>query len=107
MPLLSRLIHNHKSGMCHGKTHKDMVEKLASVSYVMFVLMHMITHIIYIIYLQSIYLSIYIHIHQAGIVKAPINKQALLSVDRRNYVLNKDYAYEDSPQPIGYGATIR
>ncbi|KAL7534595.1 hypothetical protein ACHAXR_005973 [Thalassiosira sp. AJA248-18] len=43
---------------------------------------------------------------KAGIVKLPINKQALLSVDRRNYVLNEDYAYSDSPQPIGYGATI-
>lgn len=39
-------------------------------------------------------------------MKASINKQALLSVDRRNYVLNPDYAYEDSPQPIGYAATI-
>jgi len=45
---------------------------------------------------------------QAGIIKSPINEAALLSVDRRNYVLpnNMDYAYEDSPQPIGYGATI-
>lgn len=44
----------------------------------------------------------------AGIIKSPINEAALLSVDRRNYVLpnNMDYAYEDSPQPIGYGATI-
>lgn len=42
----------------------------------------------------------------AGIVKAPINIQALLSVDRRNYVNNEDAAYTDSPQPIGYGATI-
>mmetsp|Transcript_11878 Transcript_11878/g.21955 ORF Transcript_11878/g.21955 Transcript_11878/m.21955 type:complete len:329 (+) Transcript_11878:89-1075(+) len=69
---------NHKpkplmrAWMCHGKTHKEMVDKLAL----------------------------------AGIVKASINKQALLSVDRRNYVLNEDYAYADSPQPIGYGATI-
>ncbi|KAL3794978.1 hypothetical protein ACHAWO_003384 [Cyclotella atomus] len=42
----------------------------------------------------------------AGIVKSPINIEALTKVDRKNYVLNKDYAYEDSPQPIGYGATI-
>ena len=72
-------------------------------------------HIIY--HLFTINISFYLYPHpplstlyimpQAGIVKAPINKQALLSVDRRNYVLNEDYAYEDSPQPIGYGATIR
>ena len=43
---------------------------------------------------------------QAGIVKTPINKEALLRVDRKNYVLKSDYAYEDAPQPIGYGATI-
>ncbi|KAL7547506.1 hypothetical protein ACHAWF_010797 [Thalassiosira exigua] len=61
-----------RAWMCHGKTHRDMVDRLAS----------------------------------AGIVKAPINKQALLSVDRRNYILNKEYAYEDSPSPIGYGQTI-
>ncbi|KAL9189726.1 hypothetical protein ACHAXT_009401 [Thalassiosira profunda] len=62
-----------RAWMCHGRTHREMVDKLAS----------------------------------AGIVKAPINKQALLSVDRRNYVLNTDYAYEDTPQSIGYSATIR
>jgi protein-L-isoaspartate(D-aspartate) O-methyltransferase len=43
---------------------------------------------------------------QAGIVKASINKEALLRVDRKNYVLKPNYAYEDSPQPIGYGQTI-
>lgn len=61
-----------RAWMCHGKTHREMVEKLAS----------------------------------AGIVKASVNKQALLLVDRRNYVLNEDSSYADSPQPIGYGATI-
>ena len=43
---------------------------------------------------------------QAGIVKNPINKQALLAVDRRNYVQMEEIAYEDTPQPIGYGQTI-
>ena len=43
---------------------------------------------------------------QAGIVKAPINKQALLSVDRRNYVRDEEFAYDDSPQYLGYGQTI-
>jgi len=42
----------------------------------------------------------------AGIVKSPINIEALVKVDRKNYVNNRDYAYEDSPQSIGYGATI-
>ncbi|KAL3796698.1 hypothetical protein HJC23_009998 [Cyclotella cryptica] len=61
-----------RAWMCHGRTHREMIDKLAS----------------------------------AGIVKSPVNIEALLKVDRKNYVLNKDYAYEDSPQPIGYGATI-
>jgi protein-L-isoaspartate(D-aspartate) O-methyltransferase len=45
---------------------------------------------------------------QAGIVKSAINKEALLRVDRKNYVLKstEDNAYEDSPLPIGYAATI-
>jgi protein-L-isoaspartate(D-aspartate) O-methyltransferase len=43
---------------------------------------------------------------QAGIVKSAINKEALLRVDRKNYVLKSDYAYEDSPLPIGFGQTI-
>ncbi len=29
-----------------------------------------------------------------------------MSVDRRNYVIDASRAYDDSPQPIGYGATI-
>lgn len=45
---------------------------------------------------------------QAGIVKSPINKAALLRVDRKNYVLGTqmDSAHQDSPLPIGYGQTI-
>ena len=42
----------------------------------------------------------------ANIIKSTINKDALLAVDRRNYVPDITYAYDDSPQPIGYGATI-
>lgn len=42
----------------------------------------------------------------ANIIKSTINKDALLAVDRRNYVPDIKYAYDDSPQPIGYGATI-
>mmetsp|Transcript_5787 Transcript_5787/g.7300 ORF Transcript_5787/g.7300 Transcript_5787/m.7300 type:complete len:304 (-) Transcript_5787:200-1111(-) len=46
---------------------------------------------------------------QAGIVKSAINKEALLRVDRKNYVLQTqqgDSAHQDSPLPIGYGQTI-
>ena len=43
---------------------------------------------------------------QAGIVKTSIIKEALLRVDRKNYAPRPDSAYEDSPQQIGYGATI-
>lgn len=54
--------------------------------------------------------TLFIHRHpiilQAGIVKSPINIEALQKVDRKNYVINTDYAYQDSPQPIGYSATI-
>jgi len=32
--------------------------------------------------------------------------EAMCKVDRANYALYKEDAYEDSPQPIGYGATI-
>ncbi|KAL7494578.1 hypothetical protein ACHAWT_003210 [Skeletonema menzelii] len=45
---------------------------------------------------------------QAGIVKSAINKEALLRVDRKNYVLGsqRDSAHQDSPLPIGFGQTI-
>ena len=42
----------------------------------------------------------------ASIIKSTINKDALLAVDRQYYVPDIKYAYDDSPQPIGYGATI-
>ncbi|WVQ78356.1 protein-L-isoaspartate O-methyltransferase [Cryptococcus sp. DSM 104549] len=32
--------------------------------------------------------------------------EAMRKVDRKNYVPDKNYSYEDSPQRIGYGATI-
>ncbi|KAG6830776.1 hypothetical protein H0H93_013956, partial [Arthromyces matolae] len=32
--------------------------------------------------------------------------KAMSKVDRANYVRNPSMAYEDSPQPIGYAATI-
>ena len=82
LPLTSAYANNNnneakplmRAWMCSGKTHRDMVDKLA----------------------------------QAGIVKSAINKEALLRVDRKNYVLDtqRDSAHQDSPLPIGFGQTI-
>ncbi|KAF8878164.1 protein-L-isoaspartate O-methyltransferase [Gymnopilus junonius] len=41
-----------------------------------------------------------------GIVHSERVMRAMKSVDRANYVPSWEEAYEDSPQPIGYGATI-
>ncbi|EEB92493.1 hypothetical protein MPER_08986 [Moniliophthora perniciosa FA553] len=41
-----------------------------------------------------------------GIFHSERVAQAIAKVDRANYVRNKSDAYEDSPQTIGYGATI-
>jgi len=49
---------------CHGRSHKEMIEKLSS----------------------------------AGIIQSPMVKEALLRVDRANYVPNREYAYMDAPQ---------
>eukprot|EP00586_Coscinodiscus_wailesii_P000205 CAMPEP_0172481066 /NCGR_PEP_ID=MMETSP1066-20121228/6617_1 /TAXON_ID=671091 /ORGANISM="Coscinodiscus wailesii, Strain CCMP2513" /LENGTH=280 /DNA_ID=CAMNT_0013242977 /DNA_START=29 /DNA_END=871 /DNA_ORIENTATION=+ len=57
---------------CHGRTHKELIEKLTS----------------------------------AQIVTSKAVRDCLLRVDRANYVLNKEVAYDDTPQPIGYGQTI-
>jgi len=43
---------------------------------------------------------------QAEIVKTKAVQEALLKVDRGNYVLNKDSAYDDNPQSLGSGQTI-
>lgn len=40
------------------------------------------------------------------IVKSTLVGRALREVDRAKYVRDADFAYEDSPQSIGYGATI-
>ena len=57
---------------CHGRNHKEMIDRLAS----------------------------------AGIVQSPLVKEALLRVDRANYVSNRENAYMDAPQLIGHGQTI-
>ncbi|PCH35062.1 Pcmt1-prov protein [Wolfiporia cocos MD-104 SS10] len=41
-----------------------------------------------------------------GLINSARVQAAMSKVDRSNYVRNKHYAYEDSPQTIGYGATI-
>lgn len=46
---------------------------------------------------QSLYL-------ENGVIKAPAVEQAMLQVDRGNFVQNS--AYSDTPISIGYGATI-
>lgn len=46
------------------------------------------------------------NMNKHGIFQAERVAKAMASVDRANYVLSKDSAYEDSPQGIGHGATI-
>ncbi|WWD15883.1 protein-L-isoaspartate O-methyltransferase [Kwoniella shandongensis] len=41
-----------------------------------------------------------------GLITSTRVAEAMRNVDRKNYVPDKSYAYEDSPQRIGYGATI-
>ncbi|KAH7909162.1 protein-L-isoaspartate O-methyltransferase [Hygrophoropsis aurantiaca] len=43
---------------------------------------------------------------QHGIINAERVTTAMAKVDRANYVLSKEAAYQDSPQRIGHGATI-
>lgn len=47
-------------------------------------------------------------IEARGILKTPSIKNALLAVDRKDFVLSKfsKYAYDDQPLPIGEGQTI-
>ncbi|KAG2136705.1 protein-L-isoaspartate O-methyltransferase [Suillus clintonianus] len=46
------------------------------------------------------------NMHTARIITTDRVKEAMTKVDRANYVMRKSEAYEDSPQPIGHGATI-
>lgn len=41
-----------------------------------------------------------------GLITTDRVYKSMLNVDRANYVLNKQRAYEDCPQSISYGATI-
>lgn len=42
----------------------------------------------------------------AQIIKTKAVQEALLKVDRGNYVINRESAYADTPQSIGFGQTI-
>ncbi|KAF8348500.1 protein-L-isoaspartate O-methyltransferase [Amanita rubescens] len=46
------------------------------------------------------------NLNRHGILKSDATKNAMLLVDRTNYVRDHASAYEDSPQRIGHGATI-
>ncbi|WVF72132.1 protein-L-isoaspartate O-methyltransferase [Kwoniella sp. CBS 6097] len=41
-----------------------------------------------------------------GLINSPKVAEAMRKVDRKNYVPDPEWAYEDSPQRIGFGATI-
>ncbi|RLG86416.1 MAG: protein-L-isoaspartate O-methyltransferase [Thermoprotei archaeon] len=43
-----------------------------------------------------------------GVIKSPLVREAMLSVPREEFVPQhlRDYAYQDTPLPIGYGQTI-
>ncbi|KAK0494596.1 protein-L-isoaspartate O-methyltransferase [Armillaria luteobubalina] len=43
---------------------------------------------------------------RSSIIQADRVERAMCKVDRINYVINKEDAYQDSPQVIGHGATI-
>src|ERR1700759_3413439 len=44
------------------------------------------------------------NLFSASLITSPIVRNAMLAVDRGNYTTRSPY--EDSPQPIGYAATI-
>ncbi|GLB42198.1 putative protein-L-isoaspartate O-methyltransferase [Lyophyllum shimeji] len=46
------------------------------------------------------------NMQNAGILHNEKVAKAMEKVDRANYVVHPESAYQDSPQPIGYGATI-
>jgi len=46
------------------------------------------------------------NMYRNKLIKSDLVKDAMMKVDRANYVRNKLDAYEDAPQIIGHGATI-
>ena len=49
-------------------------------------------------------LNLILHLKNSGVIKSSIVEQAMLSVDRGFFAPSNPY--EDSPQSLGYGATI-
>lgn len=45
-------------------------------------------------------------LHEYGILQSKVAADAMIQIDRADYVLDRRSAYIDSPQPIGYNATI-
>ncbi|GHJ86454.1 hypothetical protein NliqN6_2856 [Naganishia liquefaciens] len=45
-------------------------------------------------------------LRKAGLINSRRVASAMSQTDRRHYVPEKEYAYQDSPQPIGFNATI-
>ncbi|KAI5452710.1 hypothetical protein NCC49_000459 [Naganishia albida] len=46
------------------------------------------------------------NMRKAGLIKSVRVAEAMSKTDRRHYVPDKEWAYQDSPQPIGFNATI-
>ena len=108
---------------CHGRTQKEMVEKLASVSVSW--RQQLINAYLYtcsrwksgtgnsIPHMSTPYVT-FTHCActviqstmQAGIIKYKPTQEAMTKVDRANYAGGRSGAYVDAPQPIGYGQTI-
>eukprot|EP01059_Diplonema_ambulator_P028364 TRINITY_DN47147_c0_g1_i1.p1 TRINITY_DN47147_c0_g1~~TRINITY_DN47147_c0_g1_i1.p1 ORF type:complete len:246 (+),score=28.07 TRINITY_DN47147_c0_g1_i1:46-738(+) len=45
-------------------------------------------------------------LRSSGVIKSRVVEEAMLRVDRKHYVRDTTEAYQDSPQPIGYGVTV-
>lgn len=46
------------------------------------------------------------YLKRSRVVRSPTVEKVLRAVDRKDFVLQPQYAYEDSPQQIGFNATI-
>ncbi len=46
------------------------------------------------------------NMRRSSLITSPLVSDAMSLVDRAHYISNPHTAYQDSPQPIGYGATI-
>jgi len=93
---------SYRAWTCHGKTNREMVEKLAKVILAQEILMPL-----FVSRIKMAFLTLHSWWHyQAGIIKSTPVKEALLKVDRNNYSNDPQRSYTDAPQPIGNGQTI-